>query len=296
MTSRARAQAIIVAMVWGICFVVIQRSLPTTAPLLLAGSRALIGGTIVMIAVFVRRWAPTHPGGQGLSVGPAPTPRAPGLWTLIALAITNVSLAFGAMYLAAGRTDAGLATILGGTQPLFLAAAGVWFFGERFSARTAAASVIAMSGLVVVAAAGSGRTSIEGIILAVTAAAAPAAGTVLVRHRAAEIDMVSVTGTTLALGGLMLLAASAVSEPWAGVAWSVETTGSLLFLGIVGTGLAYVIWFRIAARAPVGALGSTLFIVPVVGVVIAVLDGGQLPAAALAGAMLMLAGVLVASG
>lgn len=50
MDIRSAVVAALVAIVWGLCFVIIQVSLPDPAPLLLAGARALIGGGILAVA------------------------------------------------------------------------------------------------------------------------------------------------------------------------------------------------------------------------------------------------------
>ncbi len=41
---------------WGLCFVLIQASLPSPAPLLLAALRALIGGVALAAWISLRRW------------------------------------------------------------------------------------------------------------------------------------------------------------------------------------------------------------------------------------------------
>jgi drug/metabolite transporter (DMT)-like permease len=47
MSVRSAVVAILVAIVWGLCFVLIKASLPNPAPLLLAGLRAVIGSAVL---------------------------------------------------------------------------------------------------------------------------------------------------------------------------------------------------------------------------------------------------------
>ena len=130
MSSRSASLAAAVAIIWGLCFVLIQASLPSPAPLLLAALRALIGGGILAAWMALRGRQPvdrrrdadltiSHPRRSGL----------PRTRLLIALALSNAALALGAMYLAAGRAEAAVASILAGGQPLILAAAGWALFG-----------------------------------------------------------------------------------------------------------------------------------------------------------------------
>lgn len=72
----------------------------------------------------------------------------PSIPLLLALALTNAALAFGAMYLAAGRAEAAVASILAGGQPFVLAQAGWTLFGERPSERTVTGLAVAMIGVV----------------------------------------------------------------------------------------------------------------------------------------------------
>lgn len=119
------------------------------------------------------------------------------------------------MYLAAGRAEAAVASILAGGQPVVLAAAGWAIFGERASVRTILGLFVAMAGVVLVATASSGATSPAGVALSLLATAAPAAGTVIMRRLGSGIDLVVTTSDQFLLGGLMLFGVSALFESWA---------------------------------------------------------------------------------
>ena len=294
MTASPGAVAALVAVIWGLCFVLIQAALPSAAPLLLAGIRALIGGAILAgLALVTRRSAR----------GERPPRRSdrwsglPSVSVLLVLALANASVAFGAMYLAAGRAEAAVASILGGGQPVVLAAAGWAFFGERASFRATLGLLVAMVGVVVVATTSSGATSPDGVALSVLATAAPAAGTVMMRRLGPGIDLLTTTGVQFLIGGLMLLGVSSLVEPWAVVTWSWTTIVGLLTLGVLGTGVAYLAWFWLLGRTTLAQLGAALFLVPVVGVVSGILTGDRPAFAEVVGITAMLLGIgLVTAG
>jgi drug/metabolite transporter (DMT)-like permease len=281
-----------VAIIWGLCFVLIQSSLPSAAPLLLAGLRALIGGGVLALWVaFRNRRRDGSSGGNTsgrVSLSPARLPSAP---LLLTLALANAALAFGAMYLAAGRAEAAVASILAGGQPLVLAVAGWAFFRERASWRAVTGLAIAMVGVVLVATTSSGATSPDGVGLALFAAAAPAAGTVLMRRLAPTIDLLVTTSAQFLLGGAILLAVSALLEPWGSLSWSPAVLAGLLVLGVLGTGIAYVAWFWLLGRVSLVRLGTALFLVPVTGIVAAIISGDRLGPLELAGIAAMLVGI-----
>lgn len=287
MSARSGGLAALVAVVWGLCFVLIQASLPSPAPLLLAGLRAVIGGAVLASWVVLKRRptqaASSHPGSWRSGL--------PSLSLLILLALANASVALGAMYLAAGQAEAAVASILAGGQPLVLAVAGWALFGERTSWRTAGGLAVAMTGVVLVGTTSSGATSADGVALSLLAAAAPAAGTVLMRRLGSTIDLLVTTSAQFLLGGAILLGVSAVTEPWGGLTWSPATIMSLLILGVFGTGLAYVAWFWLLGHTSLVRLGTALFLIPVVGVIAGILTGDHPAPFEVAGIAALLAGI-----
>jgi probable blue pigment (indigoidine) exporter len=295
-SSRSAGLAALVAIIWGLCFVLIQASLPSPAPLLLAALRALIGGGILAAWIALRRWWPgTRRRDPGRAIPDLKRSGLPPIPLLIALALTNAAFGLGAMYLAAGRAEAAVASILAGGQPLVLAAAGWALFGERASMRTLTGLAVAMVGVVLVGTTSSGATSPAGVALALLAAAAPAAGTVLMRRLAPTVDMLLTTSAQFLIGGTILVAVSALLEPWGALNWAPATLTGLLVLGVLGTGLAYVAWFWLLARVSLARLGAALFLVPVTGVVAAILIGDRPAPVELVGIAVVLVGIGIAS-
>lgn len=276
MSDRTASLAAVVAIIWGLCFVLIQASLPSPTPLLLAALRALIGGGVLAAWIALRG---AQPEGRrrdaDLTRSPARRSGLPRPRLLIALAVTNAAMALGAMYLAAGRSEAAIASILAGGQPLILAVAGWMVFGERLPGRSVAGLAIAVAGVVVVATASSGGTGLDGVLLALIAVSAPAAGTVLMRRSAPDVDLLQTTSAQFLLGGAMLLAVSGLLEPWNAASWSPAVLAGLLVLGVFGTGLAYVVWFRLLDRISLVRLGAILFLVPVTGFVTSIATGDR---------------------
>ena len=296
MDRQAAGAAAFVALIWGLCFVLIQASLPSPAPLLLAGLRALIGGGVLVVGLALRHW---RPGARRSGAEPVRRaswrPAVPSKSLLVLLALANATVAFGAMYLAASRAEAAVASILAGGQPLILAAAGWAIFGERTSARAVAGLAIAMAGVVLVATTSSGTTSPDGVALSLLATAAPAAGTVLMRRFGPGVDLLATTSVQFLLGGTILLGASALLEPWSALSWSPGMLFGLLVLGVLGTGVAYVVWFSLLGRASLVHLGTTLFLVPVVGVVAGIVTGDRPAPVELAGIVAVLVGMAIVS-
>jgi drug/metabolite transporter (DMT)-like permease len=106
-----------------------------------------------------------------------------------------------------------------------------------------------------------------------------------------------VNGWGMLAGGLLLLAASALSESWGEFAWSAESAGSIAYLAVIGSAVPFVglmVLLRhlsaqtmsyIALLIPFGALGLG-----------ALIESEPLTAQAIMGAALVGAGLLVAQG
>jgi probable blue pigment (indigoidine) exporter len=286
-TSAHLRSAIAVTAVWGLCFVLIQAQLPSPAPLLLAAVRALLGASALGAWAWFRR---AHRRGD---IAGAPT--LPSLGRLVAMSVLNISVAFGAMYLAAGRSEAAIAGVLTGAQPLMLALAGWLLLAERPARRTVAGLLIALVGLVVATSSASGETTIDGVLLALLAALAPAIGTLLVRGAAAGIDIERTTVGQLLIGGLLLLGVSLVTEPWGSIGWGPAPVVAILVLGVAGTGIAYAVWFRLARVVPLTSLGPVLFVVPVVGLLAGIAVGNRPGPLELTGIAALLVGIVLST-
>ncbi|MEX0630410.1 MAG: DMT family transporter [Chloroflexota bacterium] len=291
---RYMALAALIAVLWGVCFVLIQASLPSPAPLLQAGMRALLGGTVVGAAVLLRRTlSPIRTAGRDGGRCPAAGRKGAGLPSaglLVLLALANGTLAFGAMYLAAGRAEAAVASVLASGQPVLLAAAGWLWFGERGSWRSVAGLSLGLGGMVLVAGTASGAATPDGVALALLATIAPTGGTLLMRRLAPNIDLVATAAAQFLLGGAILVGVSAILEPWSNLRWSAAIPG-LLVLGVLGTGFAYVGWFWLLGRLPLVILGAALFLVPVTGVAVAIGLGDRPSPVELTGMAVAIAGI-----
>ena len=284
MTTRDAALTVAVAATWGVCFVLLGTLTLAGDPLLLAAGRALLGGA-VLAGVALWRGGPRRLFAAGAG------------WRVVGLlALLNGATALGAMFLAAGRTDAAAATVVGNSQPILLAVAGAALFGERVGRRGAFGITLGAAGVLLVAASSrDGGADVGGLALALLSSAAPAGGTILMRRLVGRVDLLVVTAWQFLAGGVVLLVASALLEDPSAVRLGGADVLTLLFLGVVGTGIAYLVWFGLLSRVPLAHLGSALYLVPVAGVAADILAGGRVDPAELVGLAVMLAGVALAA-
>ena len=120
-----------------------------------------------------------------------------------------------------------------------------------------------------------------------------AVGFVLVKRWAPAVGMVTLTAWQLVGGGLMLVPVAIAVE---GAPPEIDTSGVLgySYLSVIGTGLAFLVWFRAANHLPAGSVALIGLLNPVTGTVLGVLFAGEaFGSSRAAGVALIVVGVLL---
>ena len=267
--------------IYAVCFVAIKAGLPFAPPLLFAGLRALLGGLGLLSVMIVLRRPLLPSRGEWFGV--------------VAVALTATTISFGAMFLSPGLAGAGIASVLGNTQPLIVVVLAAIFLGERVTrgkAITLALGLIGVGLIATPALASSDAYGLSGAALALGASGGLAVGSVIVKRMGTHVDVLALTTWQLILGSLPLLGLSALIEGDTGVRWTFQFVGLLLFLALVGTSLASAVWYGLVQRGDVGRLSLFFFLIPVIGLgLAAVLFGERVTPIEGAGVLLTLAGI-----
>ena len=277
---------VILSPIYALCFVAIKAGLPYAPPLLFGGLRALLAGVALL--------------GLAGALGQPLWPARRTWGGVLALALAATTVGFGAMFLSPGRTGAGIAAVLGNTQPLLTIALAALFLGERVTRRKATALALGLAGVALIAypaLTGPGARGSAGPILALAAALGATAGTVIAKRMDLGRELLTVAAWQLLLGSLPLLGASAVVERGARLTWSATFVTLLLFLALVGTAFANAYWYWLLRHHEAGELTLFLFFVPLIGLGLAAVFFGEalVPLTGL-GAALTIGGIGAAVG
>ena len=254
---------LIVVVGWGSCYVLITWGLRDVPVLWFAALRALVAGLFLFAALLL----------AGRRTDATVLPRRADTWGLIGvLALTNVTLTFGAMFASTGGLATGAAAVLSNSAPLLIVLPAWWLYSERPRAIEVAGAAIGFGGLLLVAApAGLGR----GAGLALLAAAGITAGALLAR-RLSDVDLLALGVWQFLLGGTALSVVAAVTEgPPTTITWSARFITVLLVLSTGATALPYVLWFGELRRASLTSVTAWTLLVPVVGVAFGVAILGE---------------------
>jgi len=190
------------------------------------------------------------------------------------LGLANVTLAFGAMLIAANGLATGTAAVLVNAQPILILIPASLLYGERMSRRAALASVAGLVGLALISRPGGGG---RGALVSILAAVGITAGTLLAR-RLGDMDLMVATAWHFLIGGAALALLAAVVERPAAIEWTPGFVVVTLALGVAGTALPFLLWFEETRRAPLGRLAAWTFLVPLFSLAFGAVLLGERPA------------------
>jgi len=179
------------------------------------------------------------------------------------------------LFAAYSRASISMATAVYNTQPFMLVALGALVFRERISASTVAWLLLAFVGLVFVVKVEPAVLAVPGQYLvgigyAVGAAAMYAVSTIITKRlKGTPPHLIALIQVSL---GVVMLAPLVRFDalPATGVQWL-----ELIVLGVVNTGLMYVLLYGAIQKLPTSMTGALSFIYPVVAIIVDRIAFGQ---------------------
>lgn len=211
-------------MAWGTTYIVATEFLPAGHPLLVASLRSL---PIGLLLTLVFRKLP-----QGIW-----------WWRMLVLGGVNIGIFQALLFVAAYRLPGGVAAIAGAIQPLLVVLFAWLLLGAKPSKLSIQAAITGFVGVGLLVLSPGARLDGIGIVAAIAGAASMGLGTVLVKRWQRPVSLLVFTAWQLAIGGAMLLPIALIVEgPFTYL--SKTNIQGFLYLGLVGTGLAYLLWFR----------------------------------------------------
>jgi drug/metabolite transporter (DMT)-like permease len=255
---------VLLAGIWGWSFLFIKVAVAGMTPTTVAGIRVALGA-VVLLAV-VR--------GRGLSL-----PRDPEWWRHFALvALAGSAAPFSLLAWGEQHVSSALAAVLNASTPLFAALFASVLLGERLRPLQVAGLALGLAGVTVVA--GLGSDDLTGSGLGGKAAAVGAAVgygislTYTRRHLTPLPPLVAAAGQ-LVMATLMLAPLALVTTLRQGIAVTPSRAAAIGLLGVFGTGLAYVMVYRLIADMGSTKASVVTYLVPVVAVAVGVLFLGE---------------------
>ncbi|MFJ4436134.1 EamA family transporter [Streptomyces sp. NPDC088923] len=261
---------------WGSTYLVTTSLLPPGRPLLAATLRALPAGLVLL--ALARR-----------------LPRGDWWWRSLVLGVLNIGGFFALLFVAAYRLPGGVAATLGAVQPLFVAGLGARLLGVRVPVRVVLAGCAGLAGVALLVLRAQARLDALGVLAALGGALVMATGVVLGKRWTSPAPPLATTGWQLTWGGLLLVPLTL----WGEGAPPVPSGENLLgygYLTVVGTALAYALWFRGLRALPATEVSFLSLLSPVVATLLGLAAGESLTAVQGVGAVVVLGALGVAQG
>ncbi len=234
--------------IWGSTYLVTTELLPPGRPLLAGALRALPIG-LALVVTFRR------------------LPRGVWWWRVALLGTLNIGLFFALLFVAAYRLPGGVAATLGAVQPLLVMFMAGVVLAQKPSLVTLVAGGVGVVGVALLVLGGGVGLETWGVAAALAGACSMAAGTVLTRLWVSPVPIPLLTGWQLVTGGLLLSVLSFVFEGRI-PALSPSNILGYSYLGLLGGGVAYTLWFR-----GIGKLGTSVAFLGLLSPVVATVLG-----------------------
>ena len=249
MTRRDIIDLLLLGAIWGSSFLFMRVAAPEFGPVPLIAVRVAVAAAFLSF-VLARRGG--FPGMKGQ------------LAPLALVGALNSAIPFSLFAFAALSLTAGFASVLNATAPLFGALVAYAWLRESLSPSRVLGLALGFVGVLILV---SGRLSLRGDLSAILACLLAALCYGIAAHytKARLIGaspLVIATGSQI--GAAVLLAAPAVYF-WPARMPSLPGWLYALVLGVVCTGLAYVLYFRLIARAGAAKAIAVTYLIPVFG-------------------------------
>lgn len=256
---KARVVWLILCGIWGSTWLFIKIGLKDLPPLTFAGARFVIAALILVLLVMARR---------------ARWPRTRGEWFLIAISgLLQFTLNYGLVFWGEQYISSGLAAVLQSTFPLFgLVFAHLYLPTERITGLKVAGVLLGILGVIVIFSdqlSMAGSMALLGSVALVLSAVCGSYSNVLVKAYGVKIDPMVLAAGQMACGFVPLLM---VGIPIEGSPlnfhWTTMAVISLLYLVIVGSVVAFALYYWLVRNMDVTNTMLIALVTPVVAVIL----------------------------
>jgi len=274
----------LLALIWGASFMLIKIADRQLAPSTLVLGR--LGSATLLLAAIA-----------AVSLGFRATMRelrAAWFW-LVVVSLVNTAVPFWLLSWGETRIDSGLASIIQGAVPIFNAVIAYGFFREeRVGGLRFVGLAIGFVGVALLVGA-QPQGKLLGALAVVGMALCYAIGTLLAGRHLRGTPPLLVALASTGVSTLAVLPVGVVQAP--AEAWHAETIASILVLGLVGTGIAYLLFFALIQRAGANYATLVTYLVPPIALAYGAIFLGESFGAVAYGALaLILVGVALATG
>lgn len=257
---------LLLCLIWGSTWIFIKLGLDDWPPFTFAAMRFLLASLILWLIVLVRKDS---------------LPRTRRDWMLIAwLGVTSFSVNYGLVFWGENRISSGLTAVLQSMIPAFgLVMAHYLLPSERITAAKLAGVALGVVGVAVIFADQmkiAGTSALWGSAAIVVSALVIAYTNVLVKLRCGHLEVVPLVAGQMTFGFFPLLIVGLIVEGSPlNLHWTPQAAASLVYLAIVGSVIAFLLYYWLVRKIDVTKTMLISLITPVIALLIGWLVRGE---------------------
>lgn len=286
-TQRDWVTLIVLALMWGTSYAFIKLGVQTLPTFTLIATRLFIGFVFLATVVAVAR---------------EPLPRNPRIYMhLLVMAVVNIVIPFTLITTAERSVDSAIAAIINGAVPLVvILLAALVLHDEPITLGRLLGLLVGYAGVIIIVSPGlatSTGSEISGELALVGSTISYGIGAVYTRHNMRGlrpmIPAVFQVGFAFVIVSVLALANE---HPFA-VSWNGDALFAVAWLGVFGSGAAYLLNFRLLARIGATRTSILAYFLPVIGIVSgAIMFQEHIDPLVLVGTALVLGGIALVNG
>jgi drug/metabolite transporter (DMT)-like permease len=257
---------VVLTLIWGSTWIFIKLGLRDLPPITFAGLRFLIAAAVLCAIALSRR---------------ARLPRGRDEWSVLAWSgLIAIGFNYGLIFWGEVRISSGLAALLQSTIPVFGLLLAHWYLPtERMTVRKLLGVLTGLAGVGVIfydQLQVDGVAALQGGLALLLSSVCVAYGNVLVKARLTQLDPSVLAASQMVFGcvPLLILGWWMEGSPWQ-VSWTPLAVVSLTYLALIGSALAFLLYYWLVIRIEVTRTMLISLVIPVVALLLGYLTMGE---------------------
>jgi drug/metabolite transporter (DMT)-like permease len=278
-------QIVLLSAAWGISFLMMRIAVVGYPPLWIAMLRCALGAALMWLVLLV--------GGKRLP------PRRLLHWLLL-VALLNNAVPFSLFAWGERWVPSNTASVLNATTPIWTLLLSMSIDRKMPRWVTSVGVVLAFLGVLVVVAThaaapdapAAGNGVMRGTLAIGAAALCYAIASLLAKSKLRGLDPIGLATTQLTLSALLLLPVT-LSGAWPAEFLAPAPLGAVAVLGFIGSGVAYLLYYKLLAEVSATQVVAVTYLLPVWGMFWGLVAGEDIGVATYAGVAITLAGLVL---
>jgi drug/metabolite transporter (DMT)-like permease len=286
-TQRDWLTLFVLALMWGTSYAFIKLGVQTLPTFTLIASRLFIGFVFLASVVAIAR---------------EPLPRNPRIYMhLLVMAVVNIVIPFFLITTAERSVDSAIAAIINGAVPLVvILLAAIVLHDEPITLGRLLGLLVGYAGVIVIVSPGlatSTGSEISGELALVGSTISYGIGAVYTRRNMKGLRPMIPAMFQVGIAFVIVSVLALVTEHPFAVAWNGDAILAVVWLGIFGSGAAYLLNFRLLSRIGATRTSILAYFLPIIGIVSgALMFQEHIDPVVLAGTALVLGGIALVNG